>query len=147
MFPLQTLQIFSENEIHALVCGTSQAWTVEELVESTKCDHGYSSTSRAITWLFEILSKMDTEGQRGFLRFATGTPHLPVGGLNSLTPKLTIVRRDPDPHLVGVTPDGYLPSVMTCANYLKLPDYSSKEIMEQRIRYACSEGISSFHLS
>ena len=25
-----------------------------------------------------------------------------------------------------VNPDDYLPSVMTCANYLKLPDYSSK---------------------
>ena len=28
--------------------------------------------------------------------------------------------------LFQVNPDDYLPSVMTCANYLKLPDYSSK---------------------
>ena len=43
--------------------------------------------------------------------------------------------------------DAYLPSVMTCANYLKLPRYTSKEIMRERIWYAVTEGSGSFHLS
>ena len=43
--------------------------------------------------------------------------------------------------------DIYLPSVMTCANYLKLPRYSSKEIMRERFNYAITEGFGSFHLS
>ena len=65
-------------------------------------------------------------------------------GLRSLNPPLTIVRRQPVPPL---TPDDYLPSVMTCVNYLKLPEYSSKEIMAKRIRTAVREGKDSFHLS
>jgi E3 ubiquitin-protein ligase TRIP12 len=43
--------------------------------------------------------------------------------------------------------DYYLPSVMTCANYLKLPRYSSKEVMEEKFQYAIKEGSDSFHLS
>lgn len=43
--------------------------------------------------------------------------------------------------------DGDLPSVMTCANYLKLPAYSTKAIMEARLLYAIREGQGSFDLS
>ena len=43
--------------------------------------------------------------------------------------------------------DAYLPSVMTCANYLKLPRYSSKAIMRERLWYAINEGNNSFYLS
>ena len=46
-----------------------------------------------------------------------------------------------------VNPDDYLPSVMTCANYLKLPDYSSKKIMKEKLRIAALEGQYCFHLS
>lgn len=43
--------------------------------------------------------------------------------------------------------DGDLPSVMTCANYLKLPPYSGKAIMEARLLFAIREGQGSFDLS
>ena len=33
-----------------------------------------------------------------------------------------------------VNPDEYLPSVMTCVNYLKLPDYSTIDIMREKLR-------------
>lgn len=44
-------------------------------------------------------------------------------------------------------PDDFLPSVMTCVNYLKLPDYSSIEIMREKLLMAAREGQQSFHLS
>ena len=47
----------------------------------------------------------------------------------------------------GSIVDGDLPSVMTCANYIKLPPYSSKKIMQARILYAIREGQGSFDLS
>ncbi len=36
---------------------------------------------------------------------------------------------------------------MTCANYLKLPDYSSREVMAERLLTAISEGQGAFLLS
>ena len=74
----------------------------------------------------------------------TGSPRLPVGGLARLSPRLTIVQKRPED---GVSPDAYLPSVMTCANYVKLPDYSSKEIMRERLVTAINEGAGAFYLS
>ena len=43
--------------------------------------------------------------------------------------------------------DGDLPSVMTCANYLKLPPYSSADVARERLLYAMAEGQGSFQLS
>ena len=43
--------------------------------------------------------------------------------------------------------DGDLPSVMTCANYIKLPPYSSKAVLRDRLLFAISEGQGSFDLS
>jgi len=43
--------------------------------------------------------------------------------------------------------DNDLPSVMTCANYFKLPPYSSKEILKDRLLFAIREGQGSFDLS
>ena len=71
-------------------------------------------------------------------------PPCVVGGLARLSPKLTIVRKSPED---GVSPDAYLPSVMTCANYVKLPDYSSKEVMRERLLLSMREGQSAFLLS
>ena len=33
-----------------------------------------------------------------------------------------------------VNPDDYLPSVMTCVNYLKLPDYTTADKMREKLR-------------
>ncbi len=76
--------------------------------------------------------------------FVTGSPALPLGGLRNLNPRLTIVKRTPE---AGRSPDECLPTVMTCTNYLKLPDYSNYEIAKERIMYAIQEGQGSFHLS
>lgn len=43
--------------------------------------------------------------------------------------------------------DDYLPSVMTCVNYLKLPDYTSLDIMKKQLFTATREGQGAFHLS
>lgn len=65
-------------------------------------------------------------------------------GFKALNPPLTVVRKSLESSL---DPDEYLPSVMTCVNYLKLPDYSSADVMRAKLRLAASEGQHSFHLS
>ena len=43
--------------------------------------------------------------------------------------------------------DDYLPSVMTCVNYLKMPDYSDLDTLRAKLDLAVKEGQGSFHLS
>lgn len=67
-----------------------------------------------------------------------------IAGFRSLNPPLTIVRKTLESN---ENPDDFLPSVMTCVNYLKLPDYSTVEIMREKLEIAAKEGQLSFHLS
>jgi E3 ubiquitin-protein ligase TRIP12 len=108
------------------------------------------------------MTSYDKNGRRDFLQFITGSPKLPIGGMRlflnagkaslltistgfkALNPQLTVVRK---PHEAPLTPDDYLPSVMTCAHYLKLPSYSSRDVMEKKLLIAMREGTGSFHLS
>ncbi|MGH0119846.1 UNVERIFIED_CONTAM: hypothetical protein FKN15_043279 [Acipenser sinensis] len=145
VFPLQHLQYFYPEELDQLLCGSkSETWDVKTLMDCCRPDHGYTHDSRAVKFLFEILSSFDAEHQRLFLQFVTGSPRLPVGGFRSLNPPLTIVRKTFES---TENPDDFLPSVMTCVNYLKLPDYSSIDIMRQKLLIAAREGQQSFHLS
>ncbi|CAB4064432.1 TRIP12 [Lepeophtheirus salmonis] len=130
VFPISTLQMFYPEELEQIFCGTGQGnfnkWDYKTLVESTKPDHGFNSESPALKYLLEVLE-------------------LPVGGFKALNPPLTIVKKSFDN--ADADPDDYLPSVMTCVNYLKLPDYSSKKIMREKLRIAAMEGQYCFHLS
>lgn len=163
VFQVSSLQIFNDEELDYLLCGCREVWTAETLAEHIKFDHGYTAASPPIRNLLEIMGEFTPEQQRAFLRFVTGAPRLPSGGLAALNPKLTIVRKHPTgvsatTAVLGSTPpgasglgtplaDGDLPSVMTCANYLKLPPYSCKEVMRERLLFAISEGQGSFDLS
>ena len=60
------------------------------------------------------------------------------GGLANLFPRLTIVRKIE-------AGDGSYPSVNTCVHYLKLPDYSTEEVMRERLLMATRE--KGFHLN
>ncbi|XP_018345656.1 PREDICTED: E3 ubiquitin-protein ligase TRIP12 isoform X5 [Trachymyrmex septentrionalis] len=147
VFPPLQLRLFFPEELEAVFCGHAQTggqWDVKTLAECCRTDHGYTPDSRAIRFLFEVMSKYNSEEQRQFIQFVTGSPRLPVGGFKSLTPPLTIVRKTFDP---SMKTDDFLPSVMTCVNYLKLPDYTTLEIMREKLRIAAQEGQHSFHLS
>lgn len=145
LFSLNTLQCFYPEEMEQLFCGNSaDVWDPRMLAECCRSDHGYTHDSQAVKFLFEVLSSYSITEQRDFLQFVTGSPRLPVGGFRSLNPPLTIVRKQPEG---SEDPNSYLPSVMTCVNYLKLPNYSSMDIMRQRLRLAAKEGQLSFHLS
>jgi E3 ubiquitin-protein ligase TRIP12 len=45
------------------------------------------------------------------------------------------------------SPDNYLPTVMTCQNFLKIPEYSSVDILREKLMLAMEEGSNAFHLS
>lgn len=76
-----------------LLRGISDKWTEDGIMAAIKCDHGYSRSSPAVQHFVCVLAEFSPEEQRAFLRFVTGSPRLPFGGLASLRPKLTIVKK------------------------------------------------------
>jgi len=74
------------------------------------------------------------------MQFLTGSPRLPVGGFAELRPRLTVVRKSVP------TADDHLPSCSTCQVYLKLPAYSCRQVLRQRLLQAIREGQGHFAL-
>lgn len=144
LVPLKMLRLFTVREMEDVICGCDEEWNEQMLIESTKCDHGFSHSSLTVRYLFQVLSEMNRDERRSFLRFCTGSPKLPFGGLTNLSPRLTIVRKTMEN---DESPDTYLPSVMTCQNYLKLPEYSSVEVMREQLLKAITLGQDAFLLS
>lgn len=163
IFPINKLRLFYEDEIELLVCGDKNEakWTIELLSSAIKFDHGYTASSEPAIALIRVMASFELADQRKFLRFVTGAPRLPPGGLMSLNPRLTVVKKSPTlPPREEIDESDFsveelqrnlsnkdLPSVMTCANYLKLPPYSDEGILKERLLYAIREGQGSFDLS
>ena len=129
-----------------VVCGTIlEQWSIQYLRENISPMHGFHMGSQTFINFLEILSEFSEDQKREFLLFTIGAPRLPLGGLKSLSPKLTVVKKLPQNESQHA--DEILPSVMTCQSYIKLPDYSSKEILRQKFLLAMKEGQKSFTLS
>ncbi|KAJ5173289.1 hypothetical protein N7492_005882 [Penicillium capsulatum] len=144
VFPYNALRAFTPSELVMLFGRAEEDWSIETLMDSMKADHGFNMDSKSVRNLLQTMSELDSQQRRDFLQFVTGSPKLPIGGFKSLTPIFTVVCRPSEP---PYTPDDYLPSVMTCVNYLKLPDYSDVGVLRQRLSVAIKEGQGAFHLS
>ena len=139
------LKCFTSLELEEFICSSREVkWDENILYENLKPEHGYTKNSRIFDDLIKFMCKLDKLGQRQFLIFTTGTSRLPIGGFKALSPKLTIVKKTFEK---GDIPDNYLPTVMTCQNYLKLPEYSNYEILEKKMLLAMREGGKEFNLS
>lgn len=133
-------------EMEMVVCGNKlETWTVDYLKENIVPLHGYSQGSKTFNNFLQVLSELTEDQKREFLMFTIGAPRLPLGGLKHLSPQLTVVKKLPQNESQPV--DSILPSVMTCQNYIKLPDYSSKEALKRKLMTAMREGQKSFTLS
>lgn len=144
VFPINSLIIFSPEELVGLFGSAEEDWSIETLPAAINANHGYNKESEAITRLINILVGFNDIEKRAFLQFLTGAPKLPIGGFKALRPAFTVVRKQAEN---GLKDDDYLPSVMTCANYLKLPNYSSESVMREKLLQAVNEGAGAFLLS
>ncbi|KAJ4353065.1 Ubiquitin fusion degradation protein 4 [Ascochyta clinopodiicola] len=144
VFPYSALRAFTPDELVMLFGRNDEDWSLETLMDSIKADHGFNLDSKSVRNLLQTMSQYTPEERRDFLQFITGSPKLPIGGFKSLTPMFTVVCKPAEP---PYTSDDYLPSVMTCVNYLKMPDYSTLGVLREKLSVAVKEGQGAFHLS
>lgn len=137
---------------------------ISALLDSIKADHGFNMDSKSVRNLLQTMSELSAPQRRDFLQFVTGSPKLPIGGkckrtnkscfvetdharspgFKNLNPMFTVVCKPSEPPYES---DDFLISVMTCANYVKLPDYSNIDTLRKKLLTAIQEGQGAFHLS
>lgn len=88
----------------------------------------WDDSHEQVEWLWRILRSCDDETRRLYLKFVTGTSRVPLDGY------------DPPFNLTeGIDMDiDSLPRAHTCFNQLVLPEYSSYEVMKEKILFAIS---------
>ncbi|XP_078675972.1 E3 ubiquitin-protein ligase HECTD1-like isoform X4 [Branchiostoma floridae x Branchiostoma belcheri] len=139
VFPMEKLQGFSPTEVQLMISGDqAPSWIRDDILNYTEPKLGYTRESPGFQRFVNVMCNLNADERKAFLQFATGCSSLPPGGLANLYPRLTIVRK------VDAS-DGSFPSVNTCVHYLKLPEYSSEEILRERLLAATRE--KGFHLN
>ncbi|KAI8802442.1 hypothetical protein BJ742DRAFT_743736 [Cladochytrium replicatum] len=147
-------RMFSSTELQKMMCGEG-TFDLSDLRKYTKYEGGYFDHHPTIKNLWKVLGEMDLNEKREFLKFVTSCSKPPVGGFEHLTPPLTIrfVPADPSdegdaPTVsgimqslgsvfgVGIKDAQRLPTAATCFNLLKLPAYTKRNTLKQKLLYS-----------
>ena len=88
----------------------------------------FDPSSQIVVWLWEILDEMREEDKVLFMIFVSGRSRLPANPTSDLNQRFQIMRID--------QPVDGLPTAQTCFFQLRLPPYTSKTIMAERMLYA-----------
>jgi len=141
VYSFEYTNIFTEYEICKILHGDSINYSLKELKDSFDFGDGFNIDSPQIIMLIELLLEMGNEDRKDFFEYLTGFSCLPYGGISSIQPRITILKRE-----TTRAPDTELPTVSTCTHFLKLPLYSTKEIMRKKLLYAIRESKGTFYL-
>ncbi|XP_073438713.1 ubiquitin-protein ligase E3B [Dendrobates tinctorius] len=149
------IRMFSAPELQRLISGDNAEIDLDDLKKHTVYYGGFHGSHRVIVWLWDILANdFNSDEKAMFLKFVTSCSRPPLLGFAYLKPPFSIrcveVSDDQD---TGDTlgsvlrgfftirkrePGGRLPTSSTCFNLLKLPNYSKKVILREKLRYAIS---------
>ncbi|KAK1747901.1 HECT-type E3 ubiquitin-protein ligase [Skeletonema marinoi] len=155
IIPAPWVRLFSAYEFQKLISGDDavQGIDVQGMMNVTRYSGGLHPSQPIVQWLWEVVNEMNSEQQRKFLKFMTSCSRQPLLGFKSLAPapcvQQTRLREDNrGVDIAEESPIGNirLPTSSTCMNLLKLPKYTSKEMLRDKLLYAI-EAAAGFELS
>ncbi|CAL5213878.1 unnamed protein product [Lathyrus oleraceus] len=139
MVPRELISIFNDKELELLISGLPEI-DLEDLKANTEYT-GYTVASNVVQWFWEVVKSFNKEDMARLLQFVTGTSKVPLEGFKALQgisgPQRFQI------HKAYGAPDR-LPSAHTCFNQLDLPEYTSKEQLQDRLLLAIHEASEGF---
>lgn len=132
MIPDNILSILTGAEVEELACGTPTL-NIDILRQCTEYQN-YRSDDSVIENFWKALESFSNEDKVSYLKYVWGRSRLPDP---NIFPFSHIISR-----MTHSSPDTRLPAATTCFFTLKLPAYSSVEVMAEKLRYViqnCAE--------
>ena len=127
LIPESWLRLFSPSELQLLSGGSTSPLDVVDFKRHVRLVGGYDAGHRVVRWFFEIVNELTPDQCSQLLMFATACSRPPLLGFQHLHPPFTLQR-------VNITNDSArLPTAATCMNLLKLPTYSSKDVLRAKL--------------
>lgn len=116
------LRMFNQHELQVLLGGASVPIDIDDLRKHTVYA-GYTEDDETIQNLWKVLYSFDNEQRRKFVKFVTSCSRPPLLGFKELRPHFCVRNAGMD--------DERLPTSSTCINLLKLPRFSSYDILKR----------------
>ncbi|XP_066595212.1 E3 ubiquitin-protein ligase HERC2 [Prorops nasuta] len=127
--PVPLLTLFSGSELETMVCGSPDIPL--SLLKSVATYKGVEANAPLIQWFWEVMEEFSNQERSLFLRFVWGRTRLPrtIADFRGRDFVLQVMDKyNP--------PDHFLPESYTCFFLLKMPRYSCKPVLKQKLKYA-----------
>ncbi|GAB0100562.1 Probable E3 ubiquitin-protein ligase HERC2 [Sergentomyia squamirostris] len=129
VIPVPLLSLFSAAELQAMVCGSPDIPL--GLLKSVASYKGVEPTSNLVMWFWEVMEEFTNQERSLFLRFVWGRTRLPrtIADFRGRDFVLQVLDKyNP--------PDHFLPESYTCFFLLKMPRYTCKAVLQEKLKYA-----------
>ena len=136
IIPQKLISIFTYRELELVISGLPEI-DVNDWKNNTQYEN-YTKDTPIIKYFWEIIESYDNDERAEFLQFVTGSSKVPLEGFKALQGIGGVNK-----FLISKVFDqnfDRLPRAHTCTNQLDLPEYPSKEILKQRLKFAIKEG-------
>uniref|UniRef100_A0A3B3QN49 E3 ubiquitin-protein ligase HERC2 n=1 Tax=Paramormyrops kingsleyae TaxID=1676925 RepID=A0A3B3QN49_9TELE len=129
--PVPLLSLFTGYELETMqVCGSPDIPL--HLLKSVATYKGVEPTVPLIQWFWEVMESFSNTERSLFLRFVWGRTRLPRT-IADFRGRDFVVQQVLDKYN---PPDHFLPESYTCFFLLKLPRYSCRQVLEEKLKYA-----------
>ncbi|KAG8235149.1 hypothetical protein J437_LFUL015189 [Ladona fulva] len=127
--PVPLLSLFSGYELETMVCGSPDIPL--SLLKSVATYKGVDANAPLVQWFWDVMEEFSNQERSLFLRFVWGRTRLPrtIADFRGRDFVLQVLDKyNP--------PDHFLPESYTCFFLLKMPRYSCKTVLREKLKYA-----------
>ncbi|KAG1701156.1 hypothetical protein DVH05_011392 [Phytophthora capsici] len=132
VLPMELAALFTPRELEVLICGRREV-DVDLLHQCTEYSEGADEAMPHVQHFWEVLREMTSEERTSFLRFVWARSRMPNSAKDFPMNFKLQTAQDPG---ASSQPDLYLPHAQTCFFALRLPAYTSKEVLRTKLLYA-----------
>lgn len=127
--PVPLLSLFTGLEVETMVCGSPDIPL--NLLKSVATYKGIDATAPLVSWFWEVMEEFSNAERSLFLRFVWGRTRLPrtIADFRGRDFVLQVLDK-------YHPPDHFLPESYTCFFLLKMPRYSCKIVLREKLKYA-----------
>ena len=137
------LQKFTSDELELIINGRPFI-DVDDWYFNTEYKEPYNKGHKVIKWFWEIVNKLDQKQLSNLLMFSTGTSRVPFGGFAALeSNRGNLSKFKIEKGEYKLFEKNYI-KAHTCFNRLEVPEFETKEQMEEAIKFISSNEIIGF---
>ncbi|XP_045760290.1 probable E3 ubiquitin-protein ligase HERC2 isoform X8 [Maniola jurtina] len=129
VIPAPLLALFNASELETLVCGSPDIPV--HALRASATYKGIEPNAPLVQWFWEVMEELSGSERALFLRFVWGRTRLPRAPQDPRQRDFVLQVLDK-----YQPPDHFLPESYTCFFLLKMPRYSCKSVLREKLRYA-----------